>query len=202
MNSEVSRCCPRWAHTLNLLFVLATTLILLSAYGVQFIGRELPCPLCLLQRLAMLGVGTGALLNVKFGIRPRNYGISLGSAILGGIVAGRQILLHIAPNDPGFGSPLWGWHLYTWSFIAFVCIGLLIALMLICDRQFRDASPASSDHVASLRLDAMTRGVLGLFFMVAIANIATTLLLCGLGPCEGDPTHYLWWPWQAVSTSG
>ena len=95
---------PELGRKLNVLFVLAVTLILLSAYGVQFGEGELPCPLCLLQRLAMLGVGTGAALNVLYGVRPRNYGLSLASATFGGIVAGRQVLLHIQPGDPGFGA--------------------------------------------------------------------------------------------------
>jgi disulfide bond formation protein DsbB len=115
---------PQLARSLNVLFVLAVSLILLAAFGVQFAKGELPCPLCLLQRLAMLGVGAGALLNVRYGVRPRHYGFALASAIFGGAVAGRQVLLHIAPGDPGYGEPLLGWHLYTWSFVAFASIGI------------------------------------------------------------------------------
>jgi disulfide bond formation protein DsbB len=180
---------PELGRKLNVLFVLAIALILLGAYGVQFGAGELPCPLCLLQRMAMLGVGAGAALNVVYGVRPRNYGLSLASAIFGGIVAGRQVLLHIQPGDPGFGAPLFGLHLYTWSFIAFLCIALVHVVMLCLDGQFALADSSSR----ALPLTRAASVVLALFLFVALANVATTLLLCGLGPCPDDPTHYLWW---------
>jgi disulfide bond formation protein DsbB len=180
---------PELGRKLNVLFVLAVTLILLGAYGVQFGAGELPCPLCLLQRLAMLGVGTGAALNVLYGVRPRHYGLSLASAIFGGIVAGRQVLLHIQPGDPGFGAPVFGLHLYTWSFIAFLCIALVHAMMLCLDRQFAPIETTSPP----LPLTRAASSVLALFLFVAVANVATTFLLCGLGPCPDNPTHYRWW---------
>ncbi len=179
---------PTLAHWCNVLFVLAVTGILLGAYGVQFGAGELPCPLCLLQRLAMLGVGTGAMLNVLFGVRPRYYGLALASAIFGGIVAGRQVLLHIAPGDPGFGSALFGLHLYTWSFVAFVSIGCILSLMLWLDTQFAPAEATDE----RLPLGPIAGVVLSLFMLVAVANVATTVLLCGLGPCPDNPTGYLW----------
>jgi hypothetical protein len=103
-------------------------------------------------------------------------------------VAGRQVLLHILPGDPGFGSPLLGLHLYTWSFIAFAAVGGILAAMLVLDAQF---APLSQPPVR-LPLSRFAGAVVWLFLAVAAANVATTLLLCGLGPCEGDPTRYLW----------
>ncbi len=180
---------PQIARSLNVLFVLAVTLILLAAFGVQFAKGELPCPLCLLQRLAMLGVGAGALLNVRYGVRPRHYGLALVSANFGGAVAGRQVLLHIAPGDPGYGEPLLGLHLYTWSFIAFAGVAIILSVMLWFDRQFESATAPTSSAPAFPRLST---AVLLLFCGVAIANALTTLLLCGLGPCPDTPTHYEW----------
>ncbi len=179
---------PKLGRSCNVLFVLAVTCILLGAYAVQFGAGELPCPLCLLQRLAMLGVGTGAMLNVLFGVRPQHYGLSLASAIFGGIVAGRQVLLHVAPGDPGFGSAIWGLHLYTWSFVAFVGIGCILSAMLWLDAQFAPAARRNG----RLPLSPAAGAVLALFMLVAVANVATTVLLCGLGPCPDNPTGYLW----------
>ena len=34
---------------------------------------------------------------------------------MGGAIAARQILLHIMPGDPGFGSAFLGMHFYTWA---------------------------------------------------------------------------------------
>jgi hypothetical protein len=40
-------------------------------------------------------------------------GMAVAAAVLGAVAAGRQILLHILPSDQGFGSPVFGLHLYT-----------------------------------------------------------------------------------------
>ncbi len=90
---------PSVSRVVNVVFVLCVCGVLLGTFPVQFGLRELPCPLCLLQRLALLGVGLGAMLNVVYGTRrPRNDGISLLSAVFGGAVAVRHILLHILPD--------------------------------------------------------------------------------------------------------
>ena len=52
----------------------------------------------------------------------------------------RQILLHIMPGDPGYGSALLGYHYYTWAFIGFAVAIVLIAAMLLFERQF-DGDP-------------------------------------------------------------
>jgi disulfide bond formation protein DsbB len=50
---------PARAIMLNALGLYAVALVLAAAYAAQFILHELPCPLCLLQRLlfAVLAVG-------------------------------------------------------------------------------------------------------------------------------------------------
>jgi hypothetical protein len=144
-----------------------------------------------LQRLAMLGVGAGALLNVRYGVRPRHYGLALASAIFGGAVAGRQVLLHIAPGDPGYGEPLLGFHLYTWSFIAFAAIGVILSVMLWFDWQFE---LAWAPQIVAPLFPRLSATALVLFCGVAVANVLSTLLLCGLGPCPDNPTHYEWLP--------
>ncbi len=195
---------PSVSRALNVVFMLAVCGILLGAFAVQFLARELPCPLCLVQRLAILGVGLGAMLNVIYGARPRYYGVALLSAIFGGVVAGRHILLHIAPDDPGYGSAFLGLHLYTWSFLAFVGTGVVLSAMLFLDSQFAattlQALPAISQMpsvadapsccVGPARLSVFARLAVTLFIAVAAANFVCVFLLCGLGPCPGNPTHY------------
>jgi disulfide bond formation protein DsbB len=186
-------------HALNVVFVFVVCGILLGAFAVQFAAGELPCPLCLLQRLAMLGVGLGATLNVAYGQRPRHYGVALLSAIFGGMVAGRQILLHIAPGEPGYGSAFLGLHLYTWSFVAFVGTGIVSAVMLMFDSNLAALAaqaPPTGSNESDARLGTWPAlGLLGrlailLLITIATVNLACAVLLCGLGPCEGNPTHY------------
>ncbi len=86
-------------------------LILLPALG------ELPCPLCLLQRIDFIALGRGLLLNMRFGPSPLHYGLVIAAALFGAAAAGRQVLLHIVPGSGAYGSPLFGLHLYTWSLV-------------------------------------------------------------------------------------
>ena len=160
----------------NTLMALLISCVLWGAYGIQFFLHEEPCVLCLLQRLGMLGVAFGALLNIKFGIRRSHYGLSLISAVFGGFVALRQIALHVCPTFSKFGKPFWGLSLYTWSFIVFSSSVLYIALLLlIFDRKKEDLKKTPMNVWGQLAFASV--------FLVAFSNIFTTLRQCGLGYC-------------------
>ncbi len=164
-------------RNLNALMALILSCVLWGAFGFQFIEGEQPCPLCLLQRLGMLGVALGALLNVKFGIQRRHYSLSLLSAIFGGFVALRQIALHVCPGTPVFGKPFWGLSLYTWSFIVFAsCVAYIALLTFIFAPQKNESQIARANWWGQLAFFSV--------FFVALANIITTLLQCGLGDCD------------------
>jgi disulfide bond formation protein DsbB len=160
---------------LNALLVLILAGVLLSAFGVQFIYHEQPCPLCLLQRVGMIGVACAAVLNLWFGLRMSHYGLMLVFCVFGGFVALRQISLHVCPGFSTFGLPVLGLSLYTWSFIAFVCVVAYVAMLLfLYDPAERDKdAPLTRLHKFSLVL------ILG----IALGNVITTFLQCGWGPC-------------------
>lgn len=167
----------KWQRNLNALIIVILSSILLSAFGVQIFMHEQPCPLCLLQRLGMIGVATGALMNVWYGIRTSHYGLMLLSSLMGGFVALRQISLHVCPAFPKFGLPVLGLSLYTWSFVIFVCVVLAVALLLFLynpkESQYQPAPP-----------NLWGKFAFGFIVIIAAANIVTTLLQCGLGPCS------------------
>lgn len=114
--------------------------ILSAGFAVQLVAGELPCPLCVMQRIALMLCALGPL-HILISARDGaltckaaavGNGIAIVSALAGVVASGRQMLLHILPGDPGFGQPVWGLHLYTWGLIAFACQiagsgGLLIA---------------------------------------------------------------------------
>ena len=83
----------------------------------------------------------GPILNVRYGPRPSHYALSLLAAAAGAAFATRQVLLHILPGDPGYGTALLGYHYYTWALIAFAVAILLISAMLLFDRQFEPGDP-------------------------------------------------------------
>ena len=113
-------------------------MVLVLAYVYQLKLYELPCPLCLLQRVGFVAVGVGLGLNLLYGARPQHYAIMLLAALFGGSVAVRQILLHIVPGTGHYGSPVLGLHYYTWSAICFFLILLGTAFMLLFDRQYAE----------------------------------------------------------------
>ena len=60
-----------FVRDLNALGLLAVSLVLATALFLQVTVGELPCPLCLLQRVGFVAAGFGLLLNVRFGSRSR-----------------------------------------------------------------------------------------------------------------------------------
>ncbi len=111
----------------------------------------------------MVGVATGLLMNLRFGIRSRHYALSLLSAFFGGGVALRHICLHICPQFPVFGNPVLGLSLYTWSFLVFVCSSLSITVLL-----FFDPPPEKS-------MNRFEKMAFGLIVVTTILNIGSTL---------------------------
>lgn len=113
--------------------------ILVLAFVVQFAYGEPPCPLCVLQRIALMLCALGPLymlIGQRDGeLTARDVAVGAGIGILAGLFGAaastRQVLLHILPNDPGFGSPVLGLHLYTWCLIAFLAHVCANALMLV-----------------------------------------------------------------------
>jgi disulfide bond formation protein DsbB len=96
---------PKLAITLNALALYAISAVLAVAFYWQFAYGELPCPLCMLQRASFSALAVGPVLAIRHGPKPQHYGLTILAALMGAAVAARQILLHIMPGDPGFGSP-------------------------------------------------------------------------------------------------
>ncbi|MGH6734725.1 MAG: disulfide bond formation protein B [Methyloceanibacter sp.] len=178
MSADLSR-------LLNAIGLLGIGTVLTLAFIDQLWFRDLPCPLCILQRAGFLAAGFGIALNLVFGPRPSHYGVAIIGAVAGAAIAMRQILLHIVPGTGSYGPPVFDLHLYTWAFIAFVVIVVGCAIMLLDDRQFARAEPMSS------RLKPLPLSALLLFLVLAIGNVFSTIALCGTGFCPEAPTDYM-----------
>lgn len=164
----------------NALFLLVLAAILASAYFQQFFHHELPCPLCMLQRLGLFGVAAGLFSNLRNGIHARHYGFSLLCAVYGGVVSIRQIALHVCPGFPIFGIPVWGMSLYTWAFLAFsISIFAIGALLMLQPKERTSVQKMNRfEWLASLAI-----------LLLLVANVYTTYYQCQYGPCEDVP-----WP--------
>jgi disulfide bond formation protein DsbB len=171
------------AVTLNALGLYAVAFVLAAAFAAQLLLNELPCPLCLLQRFQFAMLAIGPILNIRFGPRPSHYACSLLAAAAGAAFAMRQILLHIMPRDPGYGSALFGYHYYTWAFIGFAAAIVLISAMLLFERQFHENGNASA-------IGAFARIAVWLVIGLTALNVVVTLLECGFGACPDNPVEY------------
>lgn len=169
---------------------LAVCGVLLGAFGAQFIGGELPCPLCILQRMAMILCAAGPAWLLATSLRrevdasdyARCYGASALAAVLGACMSGRQVLLHIAPGDPGYGEPVLGMHLYTWALVVFATVVAVSGAHLFL------LTPARPER---LPLRGLSRATFLLLVAVTVANAAAVLALEGFHWVLPDnPTHY------------
>jgi disulfide bond formation protein DsbB len=176
------------AATLN---VWVLVLILATAFGVQVIAGEPPCPLCVVQRIALMMCALGPLFTLRQArdgaLTTRDLAIGNGiiivSALVGAAVSTRQVLLHILPGDPGFGSPLLGLHLYTWCLIAFVCQIAASGLMLIGIAWLKEER---------VPWRMMTQVTAGAFIVIVVANLFSVIAEAGLNwDLPPDPVEYL-----------
>jgi disulfide bond formation protein DsbB len=145
----------------------------------------LPCPLCLLQRIAFTVLAVGPIMNIRWGSRPSHYALSLLAAVAGAVFSTRQVLLHIMPGDAGYGTALFGYHYYTLALIAFVASIVLIAAILLFDRQFAEDGAAQAVTPGAFAISAVW-----LVIVLTGLNVVSTLLECGFGACADNPLIY------------
>jgi len=202
---------PELERVLNFLGMTAMLAILLGAYAYQFSYRELPCTLCLLQRLAMAAVAYGAAMNLVLGPSARHYGVCLASALFGLAVSLRQSLLHINPYfdkktgqpsldptaNPAFGESVMGLNLYVWGVVIFATVILAVGVVQLLGRQGR--APAADDGDArDAREPDWLRRLAGLgvalLFLVLASEAVLVFLECGFGDCPNDGG----WDWRML----
>lgn len=176
------------ARWLNVLALFALIGVLAGSLHLQFGVGEQPCPLCLVQRSAMIGLAVGPLMNLLWGMKPAHYALSILAAVVGAAGSTRQILLHISdPADPGYGPEVMGYHLYTWALITFVIAIVGCAALLLWDRPFRDPDSGILHQRRGLRIIAFT-AIIWVFLDLIVVAISV-LPECGLGMCPDDPAN-------------
>lgn len=174
------------ARIINVLALFALLGVLAGSLHLQFGIGEQPCPLCLIQRSAMIGLAIGPLMNLLWGMKPAHYALSILAAVVGGAASTRQILLHIAtPGDPGYGPEVAGFHLYTWALITFLIAIVGCAVLLLWDKPFRAADSGVLHQRRGLRIAAFTAIVWVTIDLLAIG--ISVLPECGLGMCPDNP---------------
>ncbi|WP_218014407.1 disulfide bond formation protein B [Mycolicibacterium palauense] len=175
-------------------WILGYSGVMLSAFYIQFVKGEFPCPLCMLQRYGMILSSLGALYVVMQARRgeltasryAQGLGMGIVGALAGASVSVRQIALHILPGDPGYGTPVLGVHLYTWALVTFVTVLVYCGVMtMLMPTSIPDAPPAGS----AARL--VSTVVVWIFIGVVAANVLAIVALEGFAwVLPDDPTGY------------
>ena len=173
-------------RTLNALGLFLIAAVLAFAQAAQFIQHELPCPLCLLQRLAFIAVMFGLLANIIYGSRPSHYSFCIIAALLGGLFSLRQISLHVIPGTPAYGEAFFGLHFYTWAFICFVTMILCLAIIQSFSVQYR----FELSYVGFYDQHWLVRLVIVFSLLMVAINVLSTVMLCGPWVCADDPQSY------------
>ena len=176
---------PRLPATLNDLFLLAVMLtmaaVLTTAMVFQYYGGEIPCPLCLLQRVAMFGVCYGIILHFRHGYSARNDGISMLFALFLQIVSMRQTLLDIysRPGHSYVGNAVLGLHMPVWSVVIAVAILLAfsIKLAVIDGEHLRNREPSPA-------LGRLARLLFLYVVAICLINLVSVMFQCGAGACH------------------
>ena len=173
---------------LSAIEVLGITIIIVVAFYYQFFLGELPCPLCMLQRLGLLAIGIGFLLNMRYGVRPSHYAVSMLASIFTAAISLRQVSLHV--TDPvGYGSVILGMHMYSWTFVVSMVAIIFIAISMSFPQLYVTKNKEKQDTHNRVRL--FTNIVFGLFIFIIAANIVTVFMVCGLSECPDNPIKYL-----------
>lgn len=157
--------------------------ILTGAMVMQYAYGELPCPLCLIQRVALFGAALGAILNLRNGFSDRFTGVSLLFATLLLVVSVRQTLLDICsrPDHEYVGSAVFGLHMPVWSvLIAFALIvAHVVTLLLPGSRSPHLAAPSASFP----QMAAVANGLAIYVTLLCAINFVSVFVQCGLGEC-------------------
>lgn len=175
-------------------FLLAYIGVLSGAmFYFQFGLAELPCPLCILQRMGMMLSSLGPLYilvqAMRYTLTASKYMTGLGLAILGALlgaaVSTRQILLHINPDDPGYGGAVLNLHLYTWALVSFIVVLVFAGVLLMFGTDFEPVAPESQ------AARVLTWVIIALFVFTIAANLVTVFALEGFNWfLPDDPARY------------
>lgn len=171
---------------LSVLEVVVITAIIAIEFYFQFSVHNMPRPisLILLQRLGLLAMGFGFLLNTHFHIRPSHYALSLLASVFTLLVSLKIISIHML--DPiGIGPKLFGMHMYSWVFIISVIYIIYIAIVMSFSGQYdlhqRTSSEISESSNKVIRI--ITHIVFAVFILLTIISIGITHYECSDGSC-------------------
>jgi disulfide bond formation protein DsbB len=167
--------------------LLGICLVLLGAFYYQLVKDELPCAFCNLIRVGFMLLGSGLLLNIRFGTNIWNYVLSAFGALIGSLIS----LLFMFAKAPAWttptGSAVFGLHMYTWTYILFTAAIMFCAVMLAFARG--NAGPVPQ-QVGGIHATLRSIVTVAFIFLVG-ANLVSAFLQNGFHTFKaGGQKHY------------
>ncbi len=193
MNQSISASENFWVR-LNYLYFLGVLLvvcfILTTAMVLQYVYGELPCPLCLLQRVAYFGICFGIILCFRNGYSLRYSGFSMLFTLYLLIVSIRQSLLDIVarPGHAWIGSAILGLHLPIWSIIISLTLLTIYALKLSILKHGDFLKLAHIENYPFLRKCAYF--LTWYLILLCAINLVSVAIQCGFHICHTEFYRY------------
>ncbi len=172
----------RILNLFDILALIGLSIISLAAIAMQFVGSELPCALCVMQRMGFYAIGYGLMLNLIKGRHSKHYLLVILASMITSFMGGVQVLLHIVPGTGSYGDPVLQMHMYTWTVvlcIAYIFYGVLAGLLAENDYSF-------DNH----KVSKITQAILIIFVLSLVVNIISAFFECGPYLCPSDPQSY------------
>lgn len=168
-----------------LLMLAILAAVLTAAMVLQYAFGEIPCPLCLLQRVALFGCCFGLIHQLRAAGSEqgseRGSGISLVFALLLLVISVRQTLLDIVPR-PGHsyvGQAVFGIHMPVWSVVIAVALLLGFAIRFVLF-----GAPRAAREAEGSPMRRCARGLEIHVVLICAINFISVVLQCGLGECH------------------
>lgn len=171
------------SRRLNAGGILVLGLILALTTVDQAHRHNVACTLCIMQRIAFIGIAVGLSLNLRFGARASHYVIAILSAVAGAMIAARQVLMQITPDLRTHSAPPIEPVAYSWAVTLFASLIAGGALLMLIDRQ------KTSFH-RRRRLSLTGIAALFVICVLTMVNGLSTLVECGAGSCPEEPPAF------------
>ncbi|APC97037.1 disulfide bond formation protein B [Francisella frigiditurris] len=167
-------------NTLDSIAIIGLTIVLCMAFYYQLFLNELPCALCVFQRIALCLLTFGLTLNLIHGNQSKHYFFVVLVAVLNASMALTQILLHIVPGTGNYGDAFLSLHMYTWNFI-------ISAVFIIYSAV---AGLFSPNEKIDIKVPLICKIAVTLIIILTLANTISVFIECGPHLCPSDPENY------------
>ncbi|MGN6579220.1 MAG: disulfide bond formation protein B [Bordetella sp.] len=160
------------SRQVNALMLFLVCVGLIFSLTWQGMTADYACPLCTLQRMALVLAGVGLLLNVRLGPSPLHYAMTTTAALSGIAIS---CWLALLPADAN-ARLLMGLRLHSWAFVMFGVLVVFALLMQTLDRRW-------GDNAIKRATSLLGTIVMALFLVAALASTAGTVMDCGVSTC-------------------